>query len=100
MHKRIGILGGMSPESTVAYYEYITRTYTERYAALSTRHYDLIIGYPFQSHFAYTVKLPAGWKVDGLPPCERCRWPFVSRWRFCAWCGRRNPRALVVGRRG
>jgi len=31
MHKRIGILGGMSPESTVAYYEYITRTYTQRY---------------------------------------------------------------------
>ncbi len=30
MHKTIGILGGMSPESTVAYYEYITRTYTER----------------------------------------------------------------------
>jgi aspartate racemase len=30
MHKRIGILGGMSPESTTAYYEYITRTYTER----------------------------------------------------------------------
>jgi aspartate racemase len=31
MHKRIGILGGMSPESTIAYYEYITRTYTERH---------------------------------------------------------------------
>ncbi len=31
MHKPIGIIGGMSPESTVAYYEYITRTYTERY---------------------------------------------------------------------
>jgi aspartate racemase len=31
MHKTIGILGGMSPESTVAYYEYLTRTYTERY---------------------------------------------------------------------
>jgi len=31
VHRRIGILGGMSPESTVAYYEYITRTYTERY---------------------------------------------------------------------
>jgi aspartate racemase len=30
MHKTIGILGGMSPESTVAYYEYITRAYTER----------------------------------------------------------------------
>jgi aspartate racemase len=31
MHKRIGILGGMSPESTIAYYEHITRTYTERF---------------------------------------------------------------------
>ena len=31
MHKRIGILGGMSPESTVEYYQYITRTYTERF---------------------------------------------------------------------
>jgi aspartate racemase len=31
MHRRIGILGGMSPESTVAYYEYLTRTYTERF---------------------------------------------------------------------
>jgi aspartate racemase len=31
MHKKIGILGGMSPESTIAYYEHITRTYTERY---------------------------------------------------------------------
>jgi aspartate racemase len=35
MHKTIGILGGMSPESTVAYYEYITRTYTERYGDYS-----------------------------------------------------------------
>ncbi|MCK4473124.1 MAG: aspartate/glutamate racemase family protein, partial [Anaerolineae bacterium] len=31
MSKRIGILGGMSPESTSEYYEYITRTYTERF---------------------------------------------------------------------
>jgi aspartate racemase len=31
MHKRIGIIGGMSPESTVEYYQYITHTYTERY---------------------------------------------------------------------
>jgi aspartate racemase len=31
MHRRIGILGGMSPESTVEYYQYITRTYSERY---------------------------------------------------------------------
>jgi aspartate racemase len=31
MHKKIGILGGMSPESTVEYYQYITRTYTQRF---------------------------------------------------------------------
>jgi len=31
MHRKIGILGGMSPESTITYYEHITRTYTERY---------------------------------------------------------------------
>lgn len=31
MYKKIGILGGLSPESTASYYLYITRTYTERY---------------------------------------------------------------------
>ena len=31
MSKRIGILGGMSPESTTEYYEYITRAYTARF---------------------------------------------------------------------
>ena len=31
MHKVIGILGGMSPESTTEYYQHITRTYTESY---------------------------------------------------------------------
>ena len=31
MHKRIGIVGGLSPESTATYYEYITRGYTERF---------------------------------------------------------------------
>jgi aspartate racemase len=31
MHKTIGILGGMSPESTVEYYHYITHAYTERF---------------------------------------------------------------------
>ena len=30
-HKRIGILGGMSPESTVEYYRHITHRYTERF---------------------------------------------------------------------
>jgi aspartate racemase len=31
MHKKIGILGGMSPESTAEYYQYITHAYTERF---------------------------------------------------------------------
>jgi len=31
MHKKIGILGGMSPESTIEYYQYITHTYTQRF---------------------------------------------------------------------
>ena len=31
MHRRIGILGGMSFESIVEYYQHITRTYIERY---------------------------------------------------------------------
>jgi len=29
--KKIGILGGLGPESTIAYYEYITRKYYEKY---------------------------------------------------------------------
>lgn len=31
MHKRIGILGGMSPESTVEYYQYIIHAYQRRF---------------------------------------------------------------------
>jgi len=31
MNKKIGIVGGLSPESTVSYYLYITRNYVERY---------------------------------------------------------------------
>jgi len=31
LHKKIGILGGLSPESTSTYYQYITREYTKRY---------------------------------------------------------------------
>lgn len=35
MHKRIGILGGLSPESTIAYYEHITRTYVAQHGDFS-----------------------------------------------------------------
>lgn len=61
-------------------------------------------GAPIQRFMHYCpgckARVQRPWKVEGLPPCDRCRWPFVSRWRFCAWCGRRNPRAMVVGRGG
>jgi aspartate racemase len=62
MHKRIGILGGMSPESTVAYYEYITRAYTERYGDY---------GYP--EILIYSVSFQA--YVD---------WPNQDRWDLVA----------------
>ncbi|HPG24975.1 MAG: protein kinase [Spirochaetaceae bacterium] len=45
---------------------------------------------------ACKTKIDRPWRVEGLPPCARCRWPFVSRWRFCAWCGRKNTRAMDV----
>jgi len=31
MHKRIGILGGMTPESTITYYQHIVRRYQQRF---------------------------------------------------------------------
>jgi aspartate racemase len=31
MHKKIGIIGGLTPESTVSYYLYITRSYVEKF---------------------------------------------------------------------
>jgi aspartate racemase len=31
MHKRIGILGGMTPESTITYYQHIVRAYVQRH---------------------------------------------------------------------
>jgi aspartate racemase len=33
--KKIGIIGGMSPESTIAYYQYITHSYTQRFGDYS-----------------------------------------------------------------
>jgi aspartate racemase len=52
MHKTIGILGGLSPESTVAYYSYIIRKYTERFGDYS---YPEIIIYSvnFQRYIAW-----------------------------------------------
>ena len=35
MHKKIGIIGGLSPESTIKYYQHITRKYYERFGDYS-----------------------------------------------------------------
>jgi aspartate racemase len=56
MHKRIGILGGMSPESTVEYYQYITRTYTERYGDY---------GYPEVLIYSVSFQSYAEWSEQG-----------------------------------
>jgi len=74
MHKRIGILGGMSPESTVAYYEYITRTYTERFGDY---------GYP--EVLIYSVSFQP--YVD---------WPNQDRWDLVADGLSQAARKLVV----
>lgn len=55
LHKRIGILGGVSPESTRIYYEYITREYVKRYGSFD---YPEIIIYSvnFQEFRDWTQK--------------------------------------------
>jgi len=63
VHKRIGILGGMSPESTVAYYEYITRTYTERYGDY---------GYPEVLIYSVSFQPYVDWPNEG-------RWDLVAQ---------------------
>jgi aspartate racemase len=74
MHKTIGILGGMSPESTVAYYEYITRTYTKQFGDY---------GYP--EILIYSVSFQP--YVD---------WPKEDRWDLVAEGLSRAARALEV----
>jgi len=63
MHKRIGILGGMSPESTVEYYQYITRTYTERYGDY---------GYPEVLIYGVSFQPYVDWPNEG-------RWDLVAQ---------------------
>lgn len=63
MHKTIGILGGLSPESTVEYYEYITRTYTERFGDH---------GYPQVVIYSVCFQTYVDW-------CEQERWDEVAQ---------------------
>ena len=59
MAKKIGILGGLSPELTVEYYLYLTHTYTERYGDYS---YPEIIIYSVS--FQPYVDWPASGRWD------------------------------------
>ncbi len=63
MAKRIGILGGMSPESTAAYYEIITRTYTERFGDYGYPEI-LIYSVSFQSYVVAQCRRWAWWLRD------------------------------------
>ena len=63
MHKTIGIVGGVSPESTSEYYQHITRTYTQRFGDH---------GYPQIVIFSVTFQPYIDW-----PNQER--WDLVAR---------------------
>lgn len=63
MHKRIGILGGMSPASTVEYYQYLTRSYTARYGDY---------GYPEILIYSVSFQSYVDWPLDE-------RWDLVAR---------------------
>ncbi len=63
MARRIGILGGMSPESTIAYYEHIVHTYTAKYGDH---------GYPEIVIYSVTFQPYIDWPEEG-------RWDLVAR---------------------
>jgi aspartate racemase len=63
VRKRIGILGGMSPESTVEYYRHITREYVERFGDCS---------YPEIIIYSVTFQPYVDWPASG-------RWDLVAR---------------------
>ncbi len=63
MHKKIGIIGGMSPESTIEYYQYITRTYTERFGDY---------GYPEVLIYSVSFQPYVDWPNQG-------RWDLIGK---------------------
>ena len=42
------------------------------------------------------TKVERPWRVEGMSPCGRCRWPTSDRWRFCPWCARRQRDSLRI----
>lgn len=62
MHKKIGIIGGLSPESTVSYYLYITRAYIEKFGDC---------GYPEIIIVSVSREQFYRWRIEG-------RWDLVT----------------------
>jgi aspartate racemase len=63
MHKKIGILGGLSPESTVEYYLHITRAYTRRFGDY---------GYPEIIIYSVTFQPYVDWPAED-------RWDLIAQ---------------------
>ena len=62
MHKKIGIIGGLSPESTVSYYLHMTRSYAERFGDY---------GYPHIIIYSVNLEQYHRWRNENL-------WDFIA----------------------
>jgi len=52
--------------------------YTESFAPLSSRRYDLVLGEPWEARFTYRYKLPKGWHPVEIPEPARLQAAFGS----------------------
>jgi hypothetical protein len=52
--------------------------FAERLAPLSSRHFDLVVGDPWQTRLAFRWALPRGWRAEALPAPVRMEAPFAS----------------------
>ncbi|QBB72442.1 amino acid racemase [Pseudolysobacter antarcticus] len=62
-HKKIGIIGGLSPESTVSYYSHITRSYVARFGDC---------GYPEIIIYSVNLEQYHAWRAQG-------RWDLIAK---------------------
>ncbi len=71
MAKKIGILGGMSPESTVEYYQYITRTYSQHFGDYNYPE-TIIYSVRFQPYVDWPAQERWDLVAQGLGTAARC----------------------------
>lgn len=70
-HKRIGIIGGMSPESTIEYYQHITHSYTERFGDHAYPEV-LVYSVSFQPYIDWPAQERWDRVAQGLSEAGRC----------------------------